>query len=182
MRNKKIRQLQMKCATFFAFKSPKQEYMCLTVRQDYLAAFAVTDLQNALTDGADRRFLGDCMVDSVFYYNMILCEDYHWYTCQSEHTFSPSENERCAAATVQAGLCVTAPTIRKRSGRVNLSCISCNVWESEKKCNKGVIQPKKTKNLYKKRQNVEKYQKVYKKASRRRLSIQIIDFFLLPTF
>lgn len=94
MGNKEIWQLQMECAAFLTSEPPEQEYMCLTVRQDYLAAFAVTDLQNALTERTDRRLLRDCMIDSVFHYNMILRENYHWYTCQSEHAFSTSENER----------------------------------------------------------------------------------------
>lgn len=106
MGNKKVRQFQMERTTRLAFEPSKQENMRLTVRQDYLAAFAVTNLQNALTERAERRILRDCTVDSIFHYNMILCEDYHSFTCQSEPAFSPSENERLAVVTVQAGLCV----------------------------------------------------------------------------
>lgn len=84
----------MKCTALLALEPPKQENMYLAVRQDYLAAFAVTDLQNALTGRADRGVIRDCTVDTISYHNMILCENYHSYTCQSEHVFSYPGNER----------------------------------------------------------------------------------------
>ena len=84
----------MKGTACLTLEPPKQEDTYLAVCQDYLTAFAVTDSQSALTGRTDRKFIRDCTVDTISDHNMILCENYHLYTCQSEHVFSSPGNER----------------------------------------------------------------------------------------